>query len=663
VTEGTGAPAGGADGAPRVVVLSDDAGAVAGAAAATAVDLARSGLLVTLVRPAAGSLRQESTLTSGDAGDAAVVAQVRVPVAQTVASARRRRQARRRSRLGFAPDPVARRALELRARLRSEEAATRGPSPASPLRSRAAHLGLLRLRALGYAGRRLGDVERAVWQRLDGLAGASGAVAPWRRVLPELDDFELAIGPVLDRLEWDVIHALGPAASRSAAQAVARRLARGGAGSWVYERLPATDGTAGHDASTRRAAAYRSVEREFVGTAAFVVGADRAGLADAYARLVGRPGLSALAGSGESAATARLVETPAPAATGPSVLGIGPANMAGQAWEWARAAERVVPGLRAEVVAVERSSAMVFDADLSVPADLYARDREWAQGLEERVLDSWTHALLEAGRPLFGLGRGRDFTGDAAFLRAAGLSVALVMHGSEIRNPRRHAERSAWSPFSDPGESLTARLQQKWDALHPLVAAFDGPVFVSTPDLLDEVPGAILLPVVVDVEAWASSAPVLERARPVVVHVPSRAALKGSEHVERAMEVLTGEGLVDYRRLDAVPHDEVHRTIREADIVVDQFSIGTYGVLAAESMAGGRLVVSHVPETCREAVGGDLPILEATADTLVEVLRSVLADRDAARAFASRGPAFVRELHDGRRSGAVLRDTLHLHGS
>ena len=663
MTEQAGTPAGGTDGAPRVVVLSDDAAPTAGGAASTAFALARSGLAVTLVRPAAGSVRLESTLSSGDAGDTgdlgASVQQVRVPVAQTVAGARRRRQARRRSRLGFAPDPAARRALELRARLRTEEAAT-GAGTASSVRSTVARLGLLRLRALGYAGRRLGDAERAAWQRLDRLAGGTAVAAPWRRVLPELDDFELAVGPVLDRLEWDVIHAHGAAASGSAARAVARRLAGGGQGSWVYERFPETDLQGSRDDSSRRAAAYRSLEREFAGTAAFVVADDRAGMADAYARLLDLPPLGTAV---EPVPTTHVVETPAPAASGPSVLGIGPANMAGQAWEWARAAERVVPGLRAEVVAVERSSAMVFDADLSVPADRYARDLRWAAELEERVLDTWTHVLLEAGRPLFGLGRGRDFTGDAAFLRAAGLSVALVMHGSEIRNPRRHAERSAWSPFRDPGESLTARLQQKWDALHPLVAAFDGPVFVSTPDLLDEVPGAILLPVVVDVDAWASPAPVLERERPVVVHVPSRAALKGSEHVERAMQVLTGEGLVDYRRLDAVSHDEVHRTIREADIVVDQFSIGTYGVLAAEAMAGGRLVVSHVPEGCREAVGGDLPVLEATADTLVEVLRSVLADRDAARALASRGPSFVRELHDGRRSGAVLRDTLHLRGS
>ena len=97
---------------------------------------------------------------------------------------------------------------------------------------------------------------------------------------------------------------------------------------------------------------------------------------------------------------------------------------------------------------------------------------------------------------------------------------------------------------------------------------------------------------------------------------------------------------------------------READIVLDQFRIGDYGVAACEALAGGRLVISSVSRESRAAVraatGSDLPIVEAPAGELDRVLREVLAERERFRSVAQAGPAFVEDLHDGRRSVAVL---------
>jgi len=120
-----------------------------------------------------------------------------------------------------------------------------------------------------------------------------------------------------------------------------------------------------------------------------------------------------------------LTEVPRSRTDRPSVVGIGPANMAGQAWEWAKALERHLPGLDTEVIVVDRGSSLVFEADEIVPAATYAKDARWAQALESRALDTWTHALLEAGRPMFGLRHGRDFSGDVPVLRAVGIQVGL----------------------------------------------------------------------------------------------------------------------------------------------------------------------------------------------------------------------------------------------
>ncbi|WP_035937784.1 glycosyltransferase [Knoellia aerolata] len=367
----------------------------------------------------------------------------------------------------------------------------------------------------------------------------------------------------------------------------------------------------------------------------------------------------------EPATTTRLdevVETTVAHPERPSVVGIGPANMAGQGWEWAKALERTIPGLSTRVICIDRGSPLMYPADTVVPQKQFAGDAEWAAALESDALDTWTHALIEAGRPLFGLRNGRDFTGDARTLRSLGVEVGLLFHGSELRNPRDNALRTRWSPFRDPREALTRRLQQQRDHLFPLIARFDGPVGVSTPDLLLDLPSATWVPVVVDLGRWGTRAPLLERARPRVVHAPSRASLKGSDHVDAALAPLVAEGLIDYQRLENVPPSEMPDCIAGADIVVDQLSIGIYGVAAAEAMAAGRVVVSHVMPEVRALCPEELPVLEATPDDVADVVRRVADDRAAARGTAAAGVEYVRAWHDGRRSATVMRELFGLHG-
>lgn len=337
-----------------------------------------------------------------------------------------------------------------------------------------------------------------------------------------------------------------------------------------------------------------------------------------------------------------------------TVLAIGPANMAGQAWAWAKAAERCLPGVHTEVVAVQKET-LNFPSDTLVSAATFARDAAWQMKIAQHAAETYTHVLLEAGRPLIGTLHGRDFAGDVPFLRDAGITVGLVFHGSEIRDPRRHRELYPFSPFADPEEALTARLQRQVDVLAPLVEKFDGPKFVSTPDLLDDVAGAIWLPVVVDTEVWRPvSEPPLQRRVPVVVHAPSNKALKGTHLIEPVLERLQDDGLIEYRRIENVPPADVPKFVADADIVLDHFGIGNYGVMTCQAMAMGRVSVSHIHERVRSRVPTEIPTIEATPDDLADVVRRILDDREWARALAAGGPAFVAAYHDGRKSAEVL---------
>ncbi|GAA2188519.1 hypothetical protein GCM10009786_17950 [Leucobacter alluvii] len=128
------------------------------------------------------------------------------------------------------------------------------------------------------------------------------------------------------------------------------------------------------------------------------------------------------------------------------------------------------------------------------------------------------------------------------------------------------------------------------------------------------------------------------------------------------MQRLNDAGLIEYQRISGIRHSEMRNVYREADIVLDQFRGGPYGVAACEALAAGRIVVSHVPEwdrkLTRELSGKELPIVQSAASELEDVIAEILSDPQKARENALKGPEFVRHWHDGRESGRVLAEWL-----
>jgi hypothetical protein len=346
--------------------------------------------------------------------------------------------------------------------------------------------------------------------------------------------------------------------------------------------------------------------------------------------------------------------SPADPPNTPVVLGITPANFAGQGWAWARSAERNLSDVSAQVVS--NPGGYGFRTDVVMTSE-QAADLEWELDQARRVLAGWTHVISESVRPVLGQLNGSTLSGDMAALRRAGVQVAAVCHGSEIRRPAHHQATYPFSPFVGDWDGLL-ELRQRADRNRAILHALDIPVFVSTPDLLDDVPHARWLPVVVDDEDFVPAPPPFRRAVPVVLHLPSSPRLKGTAAIDAVGQRLADEGLIEYRSLRDIPASSTAELIREADVVVDHIVIGNYGVLACQAMAAGRLTVGHIHERVRRRVGRPVPVLEATPLTLEAVLRSALADPTTIADLAASGPEFVRDLHDGRVSARVLASFL-----
>jgi hypothetical protein len=356
---------------------------------------------------------------------------------------------------------------------------------------------------------------------------------------------------------------------------------------------------------------------------------------------------------------ARAPFSPAPAAPARPVVRpdspvralIGPANFAGQAWAWAKAAQEHLDGVETTVMSV--AGGLAFPTDYLVPIPAY-RSPRWQREQEQWVTGTFTHVLIDAMRSLFGSRYAPNAAGDLPVLMRAGISVGLIAHGSDIRVGSRHRELYEWSPWKDESWAHGRRLETQARRLGAAMNAYAGPRFVSTPDLLDFAPGATWLPVVVDPGRWTSTRALLERERPVVLHVPTNPELKGSRHVDAQLQPLHDAGLIEYRRLQGIAPDEMPAVVAESDIVVDQLVLGLYSVMAVQAMAAGRVVVAHVADRVRARIGQELPIAEATPADLASVVESLVAERDASRALAARGTAYAHDVHDGRRSAGVL---------
>lgn len=353
----------------------------------------------------------------------------------------------------------------------------------------------------------------------------------------------------------------------------------------------------------------------------------------------------------------------APSGGGDQRVLIGPANSAGQGFAWARALERARNKTAATSMQfVQDNDPYAFAVDQAVLSGFGAYSTRW-QRAQLAALASYRAVIVESAMaPLGGLFKG-DASTQIAALRGEGVSVALLFHGSDLRDPDRHLADEPLSYFSVDA-SFADEMRARTTRSRALVEHTRAPVFVSTPDLLSEIPDASWLPVVVDVEAWSrgTTAPLSGNSKPVVVHVPSSSSIKGTSLIDPILRRLHAEGVIQYRSVSGVPHAEVRELVRLSDIVVDQVRGGPYGVAACEAMAAGRIVVSHVAETVRERVvtlsGHTLPVVEAVPDTLEEVLRNVLAHPQRAQGIAERGTDFVRHWHDGRVSGSVLADWL-----
>ena len=157
----------------------------------------------------------------------------------------------------------------------------------------------------------------------------------------------------------------------------------------------------------------------------------------------------------------------------------------------------------------------------------------------------------------------------------------------------------------------------------------------------------------IDTELWRGNGSASERdgrnGAVSIVHAPNHRQFKGTEHLERAVETLRGEGLsIDLRILEGLPNEQVRSIVRDSDIVADQFLAG-WGLFAVEGMAAGKPVLSNLESIPALFKGSadvrECPIVDTSPASLTDDLRRLVTSPNLRDELGRASLDYVRRYH------------------
>lgn len=184
---------------------------------------------------------------------------------------------------------------------------------------------------------------------------------------------------------------------------------------------------------------------------------------------------------------------------------------------------------------------------------------------------------------------------ELGIIKAAGKPFVIQHEGSEVR--QLSVARGFNNPFVQvrpywrDEEKIMKRLRG-WRALasHAIVADYE--LYPYVKDIYEQVH---VIPQAINLAEFTPAYPEVDKKVPLVVHAPSDRTLKGTQYLLDAVDKLKKEGInFDFRLIEGLPYETAKRIYQQADIVVDQLCIGSFGIFSLEGMALGKPVICYI---------------------------------------------------------------------
>jgi glycosyltransferase involved in cell wall biosynthesis len=250
---------------------------------------------------------------------------------------------------------------------------------------------------------------------------------------------------------------------------------------------------------------------------------------------------------------------------------------------------------------------------------------------------------------------GESITGpfllELALLKILNKKIFFYFCGCDIRDSKLTIEKYTYSACKECWPMACSANQK--NALRSALKYADA-IFVSTPDLIEFIPGSVLLPQPIDINTFDTIKKniVKENNQSKVIkiaHAPSNRKIKGTRHVEEAISALKTSGyLIELLLVENLSYEEALHKCANADIVIDQLLIGSYGQYSVEMMALGKPVICYLRDDLLHLYSPDLPIVNANPSNLIEVLKNLLDHKEVWEKLGHQGVKYVQQNHDSK---------------
>jgi len=231
--------------------------------------------------------------------------------------------------------------------------------------------------------------------------------------------------------------------------------------------------------------------------------------------------------------------------------------------------------------------------------------------------------------------------------------VIVEFVGSDIRIPEVLFElnpyyKECWQKgeysYYFESRKRSREIQERFKKLNAVPLLAPEMTLFLFPDLFPE---SISLLQRMDLEELKPIYPVAHRTLPILVHTPSALGAKGTEHLRRVIERLKEKKFAfEYIEITGKTRTEAKAAIQKADIFLDQFICGSYGLAACEAMAFGKPVFCYIMPAVKRMLPHDCPIIDNPREELEARLAAFITDGELRRNTGLLSRKYVEQYHD-----------------
>lgn len=240
----------------------------------------------------------------------------------------------------------------------------------------------------------------------------------------------------------------------------------------------------------------------------------------------------------------------------------------------------------------------------------------------------------------------QDFA-DLPLLKEMGKKMVMHHWGSDVRSDRMVRKLN---PYRLPPTYYTdLKIDRQLKNFSKYIDTAIVQDYEAYPYVKDYYKKVFVLPLACDVEDFEVSYPSVTNNKPVIIHAPTNRAFKGSDFVEAAVMQIQGKSEFTYQIVEKTSHEKAIAIYKNADIIIDQLLCGTYGMFSVEAMAMGKPVVAFIRDDVRNKFPADLPIVQATPETLADVLLELIQNPERRHELGKASRRYVERYHSAER--------------